>query len=143
MKAYSSTIDLIGSESPGSDRPSATALIDLPPGSVPFASVDRLSEKLSIEPAALLALISMPERTAARRKHEGFLKSEEADRLLRVARILEEATRVFGSEPKAARWLSTGSPALYACTPLSLLDSDAGTQAVSDELGRIAFGDFA
>jgi putative toxin-antitoxin system antitoxin component (TIGR02293 family) len=143
MKAYSSTIDLIGSEKPGSGRPSATALIDLSPGSVPFASIDRLSEKLGIEPAALLALIGIPERTAARRRHEGFLKAEEADRLLRVARILEEATRVFGSEPKAARWLNARSPALYACTPLSLLDSDAGAQAVSDELGRIEFGDFA
>jgi putative toxin-antitoxin system antitoxin component (TIGR02293 family) len=143
MKVYASTIDLVEDSKPRPKHRSGPTLVELQPRSVSFSSVARLSEKLGVEPALLLGVIGIPERTAARRRQEGFLKAGEADRLLRVARVLEEGTRVFGSQEKAARWLNTPTPALYAVTPLSLLESDAGTQAVTDELGRIDFGDFA
>jgi len=58
---------------------------------VPFAAVDNLSRKLGIEPRRLLRTVGIPDRTAARRKKHGFLAPEEADRLLRVARVVEEA----------------------------------------------------
>ena len=118
-------------------------LIDISPQTVPWSSVAGFSTKLGIEPAALLRLIGVSERTAARRKAEGYLKPNEADRLLRVGRIYEEATRVFGAGDRAARWLSHPNPFLYDVTPLSLLDSDGGTQAVSAALGRIEYGEFA
>lgn len=90
-----------------------------------------------------MPVIGLAPRTALRRQREGYLKPYEADRLLRVGRVFEEATRVFGSETKAARWLATPSVALSDALPLSLLDSDAGTQVLADELTRIDFGDFA
>jgi len=43
----------------------------------------------------------------------------------------------------AAGWLKHPSPFLYDVAPLSLLDCDAGAQAVSEELGRIEYGEFA
>jgi len=110
---------------------------------VPFAAVDKLSRKLGIEPRRLLQTIGIPDRTAARRKKQGFLAPEEADRLLRVARVVEEAVRIFGSEQKAARWLETAHPLLGGVPPRELLDSDAGVQLVRDELTRIDYGDFA
>jgi putative toxin-antitoxin system antitoxin component (TIGR02293 family) len=110
---------------------------------VPFASIYALAKRLGAEPGEVLAVIGMSERTAARRKDQGFLKPDEADRLLRVARVVEEATRVFGSQDKAARWLKTAHPMLSDATPFSLLDSDAGTKSVTDELTRIDYGDFA
>lgn len=118
-------------------------LVLIRPDSVPFSAVLHLSARLGVASPVLLEVIGIPERTSTRRRQEGFLKTDEADRLLRVARIFEEAVRVFGTEAKAARWLNTVSPLLYGVTPLSLLDSDAGTQAVSGELVRIDFGDFA
>jgi putative toxin-antitoxin system antitoxin component (TIGR02293 family) len=118
-------------------------LIDISPQTVPWSSIAGFSTKLGIESGALLRLIGISERTAARRKSEGYLKPDEADRLLRVGRIYEEATRVFGAGDRAARWLNHPSPILYDVTPLSLLDSDGGTQAVSEELGRIEYGEFA
>jgi putative toxin-antitoxin system antitoxin component (TIGR02293 family) len=60
-----------------------------------------------------------------------------------VGRVFEEAVRVFGSEEKAAMWLSTPSIVFDRATPLTLFDCDAGTQVVSEELIRIDFGDFA
>jgi putative toxin-antitoxin system antitoxin component (TIGR02293 family) len=118
-------------------------LVDIGPQSVPWSSVAGFSTRLGIEPAALLRLIGISERTAVRRKAEGYLKPDEADRLLRIGRIYEEATRVLGAEDRAAGWLNHPSPYLYNMTPLSLLDSDGGAQAVSEELGRIDYGELA
>jgi putative toxin-antitoxin system antitoxin component (TIGR02293 family) len=118
-------------------------LIELRPHSVPWSSIAGFSAKLGVESAMLLQIIGIPERTAVRRKAEGFLKIDEADRLLRVARVFEEASRVFGDEGRAAGWLKHPSPFLYDVAPLSLLDCDAGAQAVSEELGRIEYGEFA
>ncbi len=143
MKALASTVDLVRSKPSQEIIIGETRLIEIGSRSVPFSSIAHLSEKLSVSPATLLNVIGISDRTSNRRRQEGFLKQDEADRLLRVARIFEEASRVFGSEAKAARWLNTTSPVLYNSTPLSLLESDAGTQAVSEELVHIDFGDFA
>jgi putative toxin-antitoxin system antitoxin component (TIGR02293 family) len=141
MKGLTSTLEMVKT-----DRPSlhvGPVLVEIRARSVPWSAVARLSGKLGISPLELMPVIGIAPRTALRRQKEGFLKPDEADRLLRVGRVFEEATRVFGSEAKAARWLSLKSVALSDATPLSLLDSDAGTQAVTDELTRIDFGDFA
>lgn len=155
MRAYASTLKVIGvavSETKASYRAKRRAprgvtspgnLIELRQGTIPFGSIQALAKRLGVEPGEVLAVIGMPERTAARRKDQGSLKPDEVDRLLRVARVVEEATRVFGSEDKAARWLKTPHPTLNDATPFSLLDSDAGAKAVTDELIRIDYGDFA
>jgi putative toxin-antitoxin system antitoxin component (TIGR02293 family) len=110
---------------------------------VPFSSVERLAKRLGVERSTILDLMGVPDRTRARRRHEGVLKADEADRLLRVARVFGEAIRVFGSEGKAALWLKTPSPLFEDSAPLSYLDSDAGAHVVSEEIVRIDFGDFA
>ena len=43
----------------------------------------------------LLDLMGIPQRTRSRRRHDGFLKADEADRLMRIARVFGEAIRVF------------------------------------------------
>jgi putative toxin-antitoxin system antitoxin component (TIGR02293 family) len=132
MKTLAKTLDLTSAEP------------DAPPGHVlPFSSVEHLSQRLRVDTAALLDLMGVPERTRFRRRHEGFLKRDEADRLLRIARVFGEAIRVFGSEEKAAGWLKTPSPLFEDSAPLAYLDSDGGAHAVSEEIVRIDFGDFA
>jgi putative toxin-antitoxin system antitoxin component (TIGR02293 family) len=111
--------------------------------SLPFSDVERLSAKLAISPSDLLDLIGVSERTAARRRNEGLLHKDEADRLMRVHRIFNEAIRVFGTEKKAATWLNRPRPVLGGVTPLSLLDTDAGAWEVTQELGRIDYGIFS
>jgi putative toxin-antitoxin system antitoxin component (TIGR02293 family) len=111
--------------------------------SLQFSAVEELGQRLGVDAATLLDLIGIPERTRFRRRHDGFLKPDEADRLLRVARVFGEAIRVFGSEGKAAAWLKTPSPLFEDSAPLSYLDSDAGAHAVNEEIVRIDFGDFA
>jgi len=144
MKTAGSVLQLVVDSKPrGKHRERNDQLVDIGPRSVPWSAVNAFSKRLRIEPAALLKLIGITERTALRRKTEGYLKPDEADRLLRVGRVLEEATRVFGEESRAAGWLSDPSPIFYNAPPLQYLDSDGGTQAVMQEIGRIGYGLFA
>lgn len=129
-------------------RSSATAatedtLADFSDGQVPYDAVEEIARKLAVEPETVLEVMGVAPRTAARRKQERTLKAAEADRLFRIARVLDDATRVFASEDKAAHWLRSPHPLLWQQAPLALLDSDAGTKAVTDELTRIDYGDFA
>jgi putative toxin-antitoxin system antitoxin component (TIGR02293 family) len=144
MKTAESVLDMVMAPKPVRVHANKSwRFVDIRPHSLPWSAVAGFSTRLGIEPADLLRLIGISERTAVRRKAEGYLKPDEADRLLRVGRVFEEATRIFGAEERAAGWLNQPSPFLYNVTPLSLLDSDGGAQAVSEELGRIDYGDFA
>jgi len=154
MRAYLSTLEIVGAK-PGPKRRAMIAstgaehrgaggeLVELRPGMVPFRSIARIAQTLHIDESRLLQAIGMSGRTAIRRRKEGHLKLDEADRLLRVARVVEEALRIFGSEDKASRWLKTPHPMLGDTAPVDLLDSDAGARSVSDELVRVDYGDFA
>jgi putative toxin-antitoxin system antitoxin component (TIGR02293 family) len=139
MRSLANTLDLIGVNPPS--PPGRLIEVNLRP--LQFTSVDHLSRRLRIDTAVLLDLMGIPERTRSRRRHEGFLKPDEADRLLRIARVFGEAIRVFGSEEKASGWLKTPSPLFEDSAPLAYLDSDGGAYAVSEEIVRIDFGDFA
>jgi putative toxin-antitoxin system antitoxin component (TIGR02293 family) len=144
MKTAESVLELVVDSRPGrKHRERNDQLVDIGPRSVPWSAVNGFSKRLRIEPAVLLKLIGVTERTALRRKAQGYLKPGEADRLLRVGRVLEEATRVFGEESRAAGWLSDPSPIFHDAPPLQYLDSDGGTQAVLQEIGRIGYGLFA
>ena len=140
MKTAGSVLQLVVNSKPrGKQRESNHHLVDIGPRSVPWSAVNAFSKRLRIEPAALLKLIGITERTALRRKTEGYLKPDEADRLLRIGRVLEEATRVFGEESRAAGWLSDPSPIFYDAPPLQYLDSDGGTQAVMQDFVRSGY----
>ena len=57
--------------------------------------------------------------------------------------VLAQAQDTLGSLEKAKSWLSLGNRSLGGVTPLSLLDTDIGAQAVQDVLGRIEYGVFS
>lgn len=144
MIAYESLLEMVVSpKSSEAKIAEKLRLIELRPHSLPWSSIGNFSTMLGIGPAELLSIIGVAERTAVRRKAEGYLKPDEADRLLRVGRVFEEATRVLGDGDRAAGWLRDPQPMFCGASPLSFLDSDAGAKAVSEELIRIEYGDFA
>jgi putative toxin-antitoxin system antitoxin component (TIGR02293 family) len=57
--------------------------------------------------------------------------------------VFAQAVSVLGSDDKARRWIVKPSRALGGESPLHLLDTDIGTNAVLDELGRIEHGVFS
>jgi putative toxin-antitoxin system antitoxin component (TIGR02293 family) len=76
------------------------------------------------------------------RKHilSARLSPAASDRLARIDRTYALAVEVFGDGGKAAEWLKRPSRALGKERPLTLLDSDAGTQQVERELRQIQHG---
>jgi len=106
----------------------------------PFASLTALSDAYEIDLPTLAKILSIPERTLARRKQARRLQADESDRLLRVARIAALAEEALGSRARAAHWLQRRNQSLAGATPLETLDTDLGTRQVEDVLGRIAHG---
>jgi putative toxin-antitoxin system antitoxin component (TIGR02293 family) len=58
----------------------------------------------------------------------------------RVLAIFEHADEVFGNRRKAQRWLHEPCRAIDNIIPLDLLESDAGSEIVREELVRIEHG---
>ena len=114
-----------------------------PAGSIAlkYAAVENLSEYLNLSAPRVMRLIIANERTAQRRKEQGALTEEESDRLARVARITRRAIEAFGDEGQAKEWLRRENRMLQGRAPIEWLGTDAGAEAVTDELGRIEFGE--
>ncbi len=104
--------------------------------------IDRLRDRgLSVEE---LHRIVAPRRTLARRIQSGQqLPATEADRVVRLERILDMADRVFADHEKAQRWLRKESRALDGARPIDLLRTETGAHLVEQELHRIDHGMFA
>ena len=110
---------------------------------IPSAAVDSLATTLAISQAELATALAIPDRTLTRRKKEGTLNSEESAKLLQLARVVKRADEVFGAIERALDWLKSPNAACSGATPLSLLDTDIGTESVLDTPGRIEHGIFA
>ena len=105
--------------------------------------ISHLKELLDVSDAEMSTLLGIPGRSYHRHKGSGeALKPAQADSTLRVGRVLQEARQVFGDAAKALRWLKSMHPVL-AAAPIGLIGSDAGAQAVLDELMRVQWGDLA
>lgn len=110
---------------------------------IPSAASESLAKTLRMTQSELAASLGIPERTLARRKKEGMFNSEESAKLVRLARVVERAGEVFEDLDAALDWLKSPNAALSRVTPLSMLDTDIGAEAVLDTLGRIEHGVFA
>ena len=84
-------------------------------------------------------VLHIPLRTLTRRKG-GRLDPQESERVMRLVRLRAKAEDVLGTGAKATLWLESPNRALGGATPLSLLDTDIGTQAAEDVLTRIEYG---
>lgn len=83
----------------------------------------------------------IPPRTLKHRKSRGeALSPEEADRALRVARIISQAQDTFGNLDKALLWLRTPDDRLDGRTPLSMLRTEPGGRLVEEMLFQIDEG---
>ncbi len=84
-------------------------------------------------------------RTLERRTALGQpLSSEEADRAVRIARIVAQAQQVFAARPAYVQeWLRAPQAALGDRAPLRALKSESGARAVEEILLGIEHGFFA
>ena len=106
---------------------------------LPFGSFITLREALELSTDDLARLLGVPRRTLTKRQQGGLFSLSESNALSRVARVYREAVAFFGDEADAKAWLKTPLPALDG-TPLGLLDTDPGAEAVSVLLRQLAWG---
>ena len=104
------------------------------------STVDAVIEELDLSRTDVLPTLRIARRTMERRKVTGRLLPEESERVYRLAKILAFAESVLGTREKARHWLNTPNRALGNVSPFSLLESEAGTDEVTNVLGRIEFG---
>ncbi len=97
----------------------------------------KLAKQLDLTMGELAVPLHLTSRTLHRRMEDGRLSLDESERLLAIARILAQATEIFGDETKAIRWLKSPVPALSGQTPLSLAETQVGLREVEDVLTRI------
>ena len=110
---------------------------------LPASSFDRLQRNLDITANELAATVNIAPRTLARRRKEGRLQTDESERVLRIARLLDYAVDVMGDMDAARQWLTRPCRALGGATPLTFADTEPGALEVMDLLGRIEHGVFS
>jgi putative toxin-antitoxin system antitoxin component (TIGR02293 family) len=108
---------------------------------LPTSRLDRMAGLLGIDSAALIEILGVSARTIERKRTtDAKLSPAVSDRLARIGRIFRFATEVLGDSSLAAKWLKRPSRALGNHLPLRLLDTDAGTHQVEQELLQIQNG---
>ena len=111
---------------------------------LPFSSVELLAKLTRQTVFELGSVLSIPERTLARRKIAGKLTPEESDRLVRVAFIFEKALALFEWDAApAVQWLSSPKAALAGQTPLRYCRTELGAREVENLIGRLEHGVFS
>jgi putative toxin-antitoxin system antitoxin component (TIGR02293 family) len=117
-------------------------LVKLTKEGFPVESVDAL-KKQGLTFTEISDIVISP-RTLKYRKARGeALSCEESERVVRVARILELADKIFGSHEKAMGWLRDPDERYENTAPLYMLDTDGGGRLVEKLLWRIAEGVYA
>lgn len=105
-----------------------------------YGQVRQVATLLELTIRELSVLLSMNERTMARRLVSGSLNKVESERLLLLEALAAHGLRVFEDQGKFNRWLRRPLEILDGQSPLQLLDTATGFQVVDQVLGRIEYG---
>jgi len=104
----------------------------------------RLRDALAVKQDVLSQVISVPVRTLMRRKQQGErLKSDESERIVRLARLHIRALEVLKDPDKARHWLFSPNRALGGRTPFEFAGTEPGAREAERLLGRIEDGVFS
>lgn len=81
----------------------------------------------------------------SRQADEARLTPAETERLMRIARVVSEATQLFSGEEAALSWLNTPGDFLHdgtEVTPMKLAETDSGARMVESMIHRTSHGIF-
>jgi len=87
-----------------------------------------------------IELMGISARTMERREEEGILKPEEADKLLRIAKIFVNLQEIFSDKNFILRWWNTPLDDLGGKTPIQVARTETGRDRVMEVIGRIRSG---
>src|SRR5579859_2103966 len=99
---------------------------------IPLSALEEFASYSGFSMRDLLEVV-IPLRTLKhRRQRQEPLSPEESDRLARVARLWALGVKVFGSPDKARRWLTKPKIRFEEQTPLQMMRTEAGGEAVEE-----------
>ncbi|MGD0914231.1 MAG: antitoxin Xre-like helix-turn-helix domain-containing protein [Terracidiphilus sp.] len=111
----------------------------LPEKGLPLAAVQNLKDQ-GLTFTEISEIVISPRTLKHRKARREKLSSVETDRVLRVARIVDLADRVFGSRMKALLWLRSVDDRLDDRTPMQMLANENGGRLIESMLWQIDEG---
>jgi putative toxin-antitoxin system antitoxin component (TIGR02293 family) len=105
-----------------------------------FRELEALRENIDLPLEQLAGKLAISRSTLQRRKTAGRLSSDESDKVMRFARLLEHAVKVFGSLTNARAWLKHPQRGLGGAIPLDYAETEVGAREVDNLIGRIDYG---
>jgi putative toxin-antitoxin system antitoxin component (TIGR02293 family) len=107
---------------------------------LPLETLDEFSAYSGIPVKSLLEVV-IPARTLKhRRQRKEPLSIDESDRLARVAKMFALAVRVYGNREHGSEFLTRPMPRFDGNSPLAVLRTQAGEEAVEEFLIQIDEG---
>lgn len=107
---------------------------------LPVRELDELQASLGVPMEKLFPMLGISKATFHRRKTGGRLDPGESDRVVRFARLLGQAVKVFGDLEDARLWITSPQFGLGGAVPLDYAQTEIGAREVENLLGRIEYG---
>ena len=121
-------------------RGGTPALVAVVESGLPFSELEALREQLELPLDRLASYLGLARATLHRRKIGGQLTPDESDKVLRFARLLGQALKIFGGLTEAREWLRAPQYGLGGVVPLEFAGTEVGAREVESLLGRIDHG---
>ncbi len=118
----------------------APALAAVVTKGLPFSELETLREQFDLPLDRLAQYLGLARATVHRRKASGHLTADESDKVLRFARLLGQAAKVFGGVAAARQWLEASQYGLGGAVPLAFAGTEVGAREVESLIGRIDHG---
>ena len=108
---------------------------------LPVGELNELRASLDVPVERLAPMLGISKATFHRRKGAGTrLNPSVSDRVVRFARLLGKAVKVFGDKDDARQWLNSPQFGLGGAVPLEYAKTEVGAREVENLLGRIEYG---
>src|ERR1043165_2065804 len=117
-----------------------TKLIEKIQKGLRFSELKTLQDTLDLPFEKLAAKLCISRSTLQRRKAAGRLSPDESDKVVRYARLVQQAVKLFGDIEKARAWLKHPQYGLGGAVPLDYASTEAGAREVENLLGRMKYG---
>ncbi len=112
---------------------------------VSCGQIDLIKKRLRITQERLANLLKISRATLNRvsAAPESSLDVPTGERVIRIGRLFDMACAILGGEDNARAWLNQPQPGLKGQVPLKFAETETGSRAVEQLLGRIEYGVYA
>lgn len=119
-------------------------LVDAVKAGLSYRALIDLQAAFQVSRSEIGKALLMTPSTMSRRKAVGYLRPDESDRVVRLARVLDLAISMMdGDQQSAATWMRTPRDVLNGESPLLRSATEVGVRDVEDLIGRIRNGVFS